>query len=61
MYHFDLDRPGWAPDWLSPEVLDMLRTNNEARALLDAEVQVGPRAGWGTRGSGTGTGRRAAD
>lgn len=61
MYHFDLDRPGWAPDWLSPEVLDMLRTNNEARALLDAEVQVGPWAGWGTRGLGAGTGSRAAE
>ncbi|KAL4452229.1 hypothetical protein ABPG75_007891 [Micractinium tetrahymenae] len=39
VYRFDLDRPGWAPDWLSPEVLDTLRTDNEARSLLDAEVQ----------------------
>ena len=39
-YRYDLDRPGWSPDWLAPEVLDQLRTDHEARQALEAEVQV---------------------
>lgn len=50
VYHYDLGRPGWAPDWLSPEVLDTLRTDNEARALLEAEVQVGAGGGGAAAG-----------
>lgn len=40
VYRYDLDRPGWSPDWLAPEVLDQLRTDHEARQVLEAEVQV---------------------
>jgi DNA-directed RNA polymerase II subunit RPB1 len=39
VYRYDLDRPGWSPDWLAPEVLDQLRTDHEARQALEAEVQ----------------------
>lgn len=49
VYRYDLDRPGWSPDWLAPEVLDQLRTDHEARQVLEAEVQV--RVGWGGRGA----------
>lgn len=40
-YRYDLDRPGWAPDWLAPKVLEGLRTDGEMRAALEGELQVG--------------------
>ena len=40
-YRYDLDRASWAPDWLSPRVLEELRSDGEARATLDAELKVG--------------------
>ena len=43
-YRLDLDSPAWAPDWLDPEALDVLRNDGEARALLEGELQVG--RGW---------------
>lgn len=46
-YRYDLDRPGWSPDWLAPEVLDQLRTDHEARQALEAEVQVRSRISGG--------------
>ena len=42
-FKFELDRPGWAPDWLDPGMLEALRSDLEARALLEAEYTVG---GW---------------
>ncbi|PSC72236.1 DNA-directed RNA polymerase II subunit 1 [Micractinium conductrix] len=38
VYRYELDRPGWAPDWLDPAVLDVLRTDSEARAMLEGEI-----------------------
>ena len=40
VYRYELDRPGWAPDWLDPAVLDVLRTDSEARAMLEGEILV---------------------
>lgn len=38
-FRWEFDRPGWAPDWVSPEVLESLRVDLEARLLLDDEYR----------------------
>lgn len=52
VYAFDLKHANWAPDWLSPEVLDTLRTDNEARALVEAELQARALGSWNRGGGG---------
>jgi hypothetical protein len=37
VFRYELDRPGWSPDWLDPEVLDTLRSDLDARQVLEAE------------------------
>jgi hypothetical protein len=39
-YVYDLDLPRWKPDWLEQETLDQLRTDLEARQLIDAEWET---------------------
>ncbi|GAB4819036.1 hypothetical protein N2152v2_006082 [Parachlorella kessleri] len=38
-FKYELDRMNWSPDWLDPIVLDGLRSDLEARQMLDAEFQ----------------------
>jgi DNA-directed RNA polymerase II subunit RPB1 len=37
VFRYELDRPGWSPDWLDPEVLDTLRSDLDARQVLEGE------------------------
>eukprot|EP00873_Tetraselmis_striata_P038203 jgi/Tetstr1/458467/TSEL_004322.t2 len=39
-YEYDLDKPRWKPDWLEQEMLEELRTNLEARQLIDSEYET---------------------
>jgi len=36
-FGYDLDAPRWTPDWLEQETLNHLRTNMDARKLIDME------------------------
>ena len=40
VYRYDLDSTSAGPDWLSPEVLEELRSSAEARMMVDEEYQV---------------------
>jgi DNA-directed RNA polymerase II subunit RPB1 len=38
-FRWELDRPGWAPEWAAPAALEALRTDLEARMALDEEFR----------------------
>jgi hypothetical protein len=39
-FKYELNRTNWQPDWLDPAMLDSLRSDLEARQMLDAEYEV---------------------
>lgn len=39
-YGYDLDAPRWTPNWLEPDTLNKLRTDMEARQLIDSEWET---------------------